>query len=311
MNSSPWAKLTTSMIPKIKVKPEATSARIMPVTTPLIVWIRIWSSGISISNAEILVNHGVVHLQFRGQGMVTHHTLLDEIDAPAGFEGQWHVLFDKEDRDAFTTQHADDLQDLRHHARHQAFGRLVEQDDLGFEHHRAGDRQHLLLTARQRAADLVAPFRQDREELIHLVLQLLLSRPRDAVAIEPGAQVLDHRQQREHPAIFGHVADAEPRHPMRRQVNDRAALEQHVALAGMDEAGDRLQGRALADAVASQQPDHLAATDFERDAVEDVAFAVIGVDAVDLEERLLGWPRKQVGLGVDERARTHAKALMS
>jgi hypothetical protein len=29
------------MMPKIKVKPEATSARIMPVTMPLIVWIRI------------------------------------------------------------------------------------------------------------------------------------------------------------------------------------------------------------------------------------------------------------------------------
>ena len=32
--------------------PDATSARIMPVTTPLIVWIRIWSSGISMSQAE-------------------------------------------------------------------------------------------------------------------------------------------------------------------------------------------------------------------------------------------------------------------
>src|SRR5919198_319591 len=48
MNSSPCAKLTTSMIPKISVSPEATSARIMPVTTPLIVWISSWSSGISI-----------------------------------------------------------------------------------------------------------------------------------------------------------------------------------------------------------------------------------------------------------------------
>ena len=45
MNSSPWAKLTTSMMPKIKVSPEATSARIMPVTMPLTVWIRIWSNG--------------------------------------------------------------------------------------------------------------------------------------------------------------------------------------------------------------------------------------------------------------------------
>ena len=38
MNSSPCAKFTTSMMPKISVSPEATSARIMPVTMPFIVW---------------------------------------------------------------------------------------------------------------------------------------------------------------------------------------------------------------------------------------------------------------------------------
>ncbi len=43
MNSSPWAKLTTSMMPKISVSPEATSARIMPVTMPFTVWISSWS----------------------------------------------------------------------------------------------------------------------------------------------------------------------------------------------------------------------------------------------------------------------------
>ena len=47
MNSSPWAKLTTSMMPKISVRPEATSARIMPVTRPFTVWIRMRSQGIS------------------------------------------------------------------------------------------------------------------------------------------------------------------------------------------------------------------------------------------------------------------------
>ena len=41
MNSSPWAKLTTSMMPKISVRPEAISAKIMPVTMPFTVWIRI------------------------------------------------------------------------------------------------------------------------------------------------------------------------------------------------------------------------------------------------------------------------------
>ena len=38
MNNSPWAKFTTSMMPKISVSPEAISARIMPVTMPFTVW---------------------------------------------------------------------------------------------------------------------------------------------------------------------------------------------------------------------------------------------------------------------------------
>jgi hypothetical protein len=41
MNSSPCAKFTTSMMPKIRVSPEATSARIMPVTMPFTVWMMI------------------------------------------------------------------------------------------------------------------------------------------------------------------------------------------------------------------------------------------------------------------------------
>jgi len=45
ITSSPWAKFTTSMIPKMSVSPEATSARIMPLTRPLMVWMMICSSG--------------------------------------------------------------------------------------------------------------------------------------------------------------------------------------------------------------------------------------------------------------------------
>ena len=40
MNRSPCAKLTMSMIPKISVSPEATSARIMPFTRPLTICTR-------------------------------------------------------------------------------------------------------------------------------------------------------------------------------------------------------------------------------------------------------------------------------
>src|SRR5258708_29213949 len=99
MNNSPWAKLTTSMIPKIKVRPEATSARIMPVTMPFRVWINIWSNGMACRNSilepEILMDHGIVDPKRRGRRVVPNHPLFEKIDALAGFEGQRHVLLDQ------------------------------------------------------------------------------------------------------------------------------------------------------------------------------------------------------------------------
>src|SRR6202011_4981013 len=107
-----------------------------------------------------------------------------------------------------------------------------------------------------------------------LIQQFGLSRLADTVPVEPGAEVFEDRQQREDPPVLRNVSDAETRHGMRRKPGDRATLEQHLALGGMNDAGDRLQGRALADAVAAEKPHHFAAADFERDAVEDMALAV-------------------------------------
>src|SRR5215472_6583212 len=151
MNSSPWAKLTTSMMPKIRVRPEATSARIIPVTTPLMVWIRTWSSGMPItspyrchgeappggaaisttaparhemaslrsqrrrlhaSHAEVLMNQRVIDLQFRGHRVMAHLALFDEVDPPAGRECQRHVLLDEQHGDPLAGERADDLRDL-------------------------------------------------------------------------------------------------------------------------------------------------------------------------------------------------------
>ncbi len=55
MNSSPWAKFTTSMMPKISVSPEAISARIMPVTMPFTVWI----NDLVVGNGLEEFEHGV------------------------------------------------------------------------------------------------------------------------------------------------------------------------------------------------------------------------------------------------------------
>src|SRR5689334_18989904 len=171
MNSSPWAKFTTSMMPKISVRPDAISARIIPVTMPFSVWMKNSSIGKSVKNektaailhSEILLDDVVADPEIGRSGVMADGALLHQIDALARFERQRHVLLDQQDGDALAMQRVDDLVDLRHHTRHQPLGRLVEQDDLGLEHHGARDRQHLLLAARQRAAGLVAPLAEHRE----------------------------------------------------------------------------------------------------------------------------------------------------
>src|SRR6266571_2768146 len=130
MRNSPCAKLTTSMMPKISVKPDATSARIIPLTMPFSVWITKCANETAMSHAEILVDDGVADPQLRGRGVVADDTLLDDVDPLAGEEGQRHILLDQEHRHLFLVQHLDDRADLRHHARHQPFGRLVEQHDF-------------------------------------------------------------------------------------------------------------------------------------------------------------------------------------
>src|SRR4029077_19191987 len=133
MNSSPCAKFTTSMMPKISVSPEATSARIMPTTMPLIVWIRICSSK---SDSQIFVDDLVVRVQFRGRRVMAHGAFLHEIHALARLERERHVLLDQQHRDALAAEHVDDVPDLRHHARHQSFVGLAEQDVLPLAHTR-------------------------------------------------------------------------------------------------------------------------------------------------------------------------------
>ena len=78
MNSSPCAKFTTSMMPKISVRPEAISARIMPVTMPFTVWMMISSQGMAaknspISHPQILLDDRVADLELGRRGVVADH----------------------------------------------------------------------------------------------------------------------------------------------------------------------------------------------------------------------------------------------
>src|SRR5437868_8953544 len=127
MKSSPCAKLTTSMMPKIKVRPEATRAKIMPVTMPLTVWISISSMGMPTLHSQILMDDGVVDAQLGRYGVVPDDAFLDNVDPLAGFQGQRDILLDQQDGDILAVEHVDDPQDFGHHPGHQSLGRLIQQ----------------------------------------------------------------------------------------------------------------------------------------------------------------------------------------
>jgi hypothetical protein len=71
---------------------------------------------------------------------------------------------------------------------------------------------------------------------------------------------------------------------MRRHGGDNAAGKPHFALAWAHQSHDGLQRRALADPVTAEQSHHFARTHAQRNAMQDVALAVEGVDALDLHE---------------------------
>src|SRR6266852_4835769 len=240
------------------------------------------------------MDDGVVGAQVGGGGVVADHALLHDVDAVRGLEGQRHILLHEEDGHAVAVQDVDDLVDLRDHARHEPFRRLVEENDLGLEHHGPRDGQHLLLPARQRAPRLAAPLSEHGEGGVHLVEQILPLGVGDSRAVEPRAEVLHHAQQLEDAPVLGHPGDAQVRHVVGGHAADLAPLEADVAFRGTHKAHHRLERGALADPVAAEQPYYFARTDLDRYPVEDVGLAVVSVDVVQDEHqvfRYTSWTR--------------------
>src|SRR5260370_32445073 len=95
-----------------------------------------------------------------GDAAVDHH-----IAAMRELEGVERVLLDQEYGELLLrVERADGLENLPGDERGEPERGLVEQQEAWPAHQRARDRQHLLLAARQRAAALVQPFAQTREQ---------------------------------------------------------------------------------------------------------------------------------------------------
>src|SRR5262249_11902078 len=152
------------------------------------------------------------------------------------------------------------------------------------------------LAARERSAGLVAALAEHRKVRIDLVEQLLAALGRDARAVEPGAQVLEHCEQPEDTPVLRNIGNAGVRQPVWRQAGDVAPLEPHTAGGGAHQSHDRLERRRLADAVAPEQADDLASADLDRHAMQNVGLAVVGVDVLQRQHHVLRYTSCTCGL---------------
>src|SRR4051812_5567883 len=227
---------------------------------------------------EVAVQGLGVRFQLGRRAGVHDGAFLHQQYARAQAQRRLDVLLDEQDRHAAVVDAADLAPDLRHEERHDALGGLVEDDELRPHHQAARDGEHLLLAARERAARLADTLLQAREMGEHVALDLAVG-----LAGEADAQVLVHAEIREDAAALRHVADAQARHLVGLDAREVHALELHLPGAALGEAHDGAQGRGLADAVASEERDRLAAADLERHAAQDVQLAVVHVHVRELK----------------------------
>src|SRR5207237_2220834 len=133
------------------------------------------------------------------------------------------------DRGALAVDVLDRLEDLLDEDRREAERRLVEQQHPRLGHERAPDREHLLLAAGERSAELRGPFleaREEREDTVDIRLDL-------GVAPAEGAhlEVLENGQPREDAAAFRSVPDAALDEHVGGRLRDVIALADDATLA--------------------------------------------------------------------------------
>src|ERR1700733_13859821 len=89
--------------------------------------------------------------------------------------------------------------------------------------------------------------------------------------LENGHDIARHRHAPKHRWFLREVAEAELGAAVHRQAPNIAVVEEDLAMLAARQADDHVKGGGLAGTVRTQQADHLAAFDLERDILEDRA----------------------------------------
>src|SRR6266702_4665583 len=233
--------------------------------------------------AEIFVERSELGVQL-GIGELVHDlSVLHDVIAVRDGRGEVKILLDQENGEALRLERADGLADLLDDDRRETLGRLVEQQEPRPGAQDAGDRQHLLLAAGELGAlaaqALLEVGKQAEDRLEGKPARLDLRRQQQVLLdVEAGEDAAFLRAERD-PGAGDMVRGA---------ADELAVLEPHRALTLADDAHDGFERGGLAGAVAAQQRHHFAREHLERRPVQDVGFAVPGLQCVDREQRRRG-----------------------
>src|SRR5947208_5264462 len=214
-------------------------------------------------DAQLLTGHRTLP-QLRRRGREHDRPLLHNIAAVAHGQGHSRVLLDEEHRDPEALELGDHVTDQADERGGEPLRGLVHQDQPCPCHHHARDREHLLLTSRERLAWLLQPLGEAREVVEHLLEPATAERRRTVGdGREAQLEVLAHRQPREDAPALRHEPDPEARDLVGGEPGEVVAVELDRPAPRLEKAHRGLHERGLAHAVPAEQRDGVARRDFE------------------------------------------------
>ena len=213
-----------------------------------------------------------------------HGAVLQHIGMVGDLQRALDHLLDQQDGGPGLAQALQHLHHLIDDDGRQAERRLVEHQKLGLAHQRLGDRQHLLLAARQDAGQRLRPLGQHGKQLVDEIVALPLHGLVETRAVEAELQVGVHVLAAEQAASLGDMQQPEIDDAVRRLAGNVGSREDDAARRRPQQPRDRPQKRALARAVAADQRHDRALLDREVDAAQHADMAIADIEAAHLQE---------------------------
>src|SRR5262245_6390867 len=105
--------------------------------------------------------------ELAGTPFQSHSAFLHAIHSIRSAQRPLNILLDDQNRCTFVVNARLRFVDIAIHDRRETAAELGTEQKSRISHHRPSDRQHLLLTARERRRHVKAPLRQTRKERLH------------------------------------------------------------------------------------------------------------------------------------------------